>query len=130
MTQLGHVKDLSTAFVKVLGNKKAARQVYNISGERFVTFDGIAKVGALLGRWVGVSGIGSRALCTAVGYRLRRWAGGDPSAGMCVSPAIWRCANVIVNDTHPHPHLHAHAGLRQGNGCSRARANPLQRQGV
>ncbi|KAG2432970.1 hypothetical protein HXX76_008698 [Chlamydomonas incerta] len=43
VTQLGHVKDLSTAFIKVLGNKKAARQVYNISGERFVTFDGIAK---------------------------------------------------------------------------------------
>lgn len=40
--QLGHVKDLSTAFVNCLGNEKAARQVYNISGERFVTFDGIA----------------------------------------------------------------------------------------
>lgn len=43
VTQLGHVKDLATAFVKILGNKKAARQIYNISGERFVTFDGIAK---------------------------------------------------------------------------------------
>lgn len=43
VTQLGHVKDLATAFVKVLGNKKAAKQVYNISGERLVTFDGIAR---------------------------------------------------------------------------------------
>ncbi|MEW5304330.1 MAG: hypothetical protein WDW38_011032 [Sanguina aurantia] len=43
VTQLGHVKDLATAFVKVIGNKKAARQVYNVAGERFVTFDGIAK---------------------------------------------------------------------------------------
>ncbi len=43
MTQLGHVKDLATAFVKVLDNPKASKQVYNISGERFVTFDGIAK---------------------------------------------------------------------------------------
>ena len=43
VTQLGHVKDLATAFVKVLGNDKASKQVYNISGERFVTFDGIAK---------------------------------------------------------------------------------------
>jgi nucleoside-diphosphate-sugar epimerase len=43
VTQLGHVKDLATAFLKVLGNPKASRQVYNISGERFVTFDGIAK---------------------------------------------------------------------------------------
>ena len=43
MTQLGHVKDLATAFVKILGNPKAARQVYNLAGERFVTFDGLAK---------------------------------------------------------------------------------------
>lgn len=43
MTQLGHVKDLAAAFVKVLDNSRASKQVYNISGERFVTFDGIAK---------------------------------------------------------------------------------------
>jgi len=43
ITQLGHVKDLAVAFLKVLGNPKAKNQVYNISGERFVTFDGIAK---------------------------------------------------------------------------------------
>lgn len=43
VTQLGHVKDLASAFVKVLGNAKAKNQIYNISGERFVTFDGIAK---------------------------------------------------------------------------------------
>lgn len=47
VTQLGHVKDLATAFVKVLGNKAATKQVYNISGERYVTFDGIAKACAL-----------------------------------------------------------------------------------
>lgn len=34
VTQLGHVKDLAAAFRKVLGNPKAARQAYNISGER------------------------------------------------------------------------------------------------
>lgn len=43
VTQLGHVKDLATAFVKILGNPKASRQVYNVAGERFVSFDGIAK---------------------------------------------------------------------------------------
>lgn len=43
VTQLGHVKDLATAFVKILGNPKAANQVYNVAGDRFVTFDGIAK---------------------------------------------------------------------------------------
>lgn len=43
VTQLGHVKDLARAFVNVLGNHKAAGQIYNISGDRYVTFDGIAK---------------------------------------------------------------------------------------
>lgn len=43
VTQLGHVKDLATAFQKVLGNDKAKNQIYNISGERFVTFDGLAR---------------------------------------------------------------------------------------
>jgi nucleoside-diphosphate-sugar epimerase len=43
VTQLGHVADLADAFVAVLGNEKAMGQVYNISGERYVTFDGLAK---------------------------------------------------------------------------------------
>lgn len=43
VTQLGHVKDLADAFRICLGNSKAYQQVFNISGERFVTFDGIAK---------------------------------------------------------------------------------------
>ena len=47
VTQLGHVKDLATAFVKVLGNTAATKQTYNISGERYVTFDGLVKACAL-----------------------------------------------------------------------------------
>ncbi|KAM1749403.1 hypothetical protein FF1_010240 [Malus domestica] len=43
ITQLGHVKDLATAFIKVLGNEKASKQVFNISGDKYVTFDGLAK---------------------------------------------------------------------------------------
>lgn len=43
MTQLGHVKDLAKAFIQVLGNEKASQQVFNISGEKYVTFDGLAK---------------------------------------------------------------------------------------
>lgn len=43
VTQLGHVKDLASAFLKIVGNPKSSRQVYNVAGERFVTFDGIAK---------------------------------------------------------------------------------------
>lgn len=36
-------QDLANAFVAVLANEKTYHQVYNISGERYVTFDGIAK---------------------------------------------------------------------------------------
>jgi UDP-glucose 4-epimerase len=43
ITQLGHVKDLSLAMCKVLGNSTAVRQIYNVSGDRFVTFDGLAQ---------------------------------------------------------------------------------------
>lgn len=37
------MQDLAKAFLQVLGNEKASKQVYNISGEKYVTFDGIAK---------------------------------------------------------------------------------------
>ena len=43
ITQLGHVKDLAMAMVNILENDKAIGQIYNISGERFVTFDGLAR---------------------------------------------------------------------------------------
>lgn len=36
-------QDLATAFIKVLGNPKASKQVYNISGSKYVTFDGLAR---------------------------------------------------------------------------------------
>ncbi|CAI9103590.1 OLC1v1002103C1 [Oldenlandia corymbosa var. corymbosa] len=49
ITQLGHVKDLAKAFVLVLGNEKASREVFNISGEKYVTFDGLAKACAKAG---------------------------------------------------------------------------------
>lgn len=43
ITQLGHVQDLATAMVKVLGNDTAKGQVYNISGDRYITFNGLAR---------------------------------------------------------------------------------------
>ncbi|KAI9099103.1 hypothetical protein K1719_024870 [Acacia pycnantha] len=49
VSQLGHVKDLAKAFVKVLANAKASRQVFNISGDKYVTFDGLAKACAKAG---------------------------------------------------------------------------------
>ncbi len=46
ITQLGHVKDLAAAMAAVLGNHKAINQIYNVSGSRYVTFDGLARAGA------------------------------------------------------------------------------------
>ncbi|MBD2122260.1 NAD-dependent epimerase/dehydratase family protein [Trichocoleus sp. FACHB-262] len=43
LTQLGHVQDLAQAMANVLGNPTAIGQVYNISGDRYVTFDGLAR---------------------------------------------------------------------------------------
>lgn len=47
LTQLGHVKDLATAMMGVLGNPRAVGQIYNVSGDRYVTFDGLARACAV-----------------------------------------------------------------------------------
>ncbi|MEH2319482.1 NAD-dependent epimerase/dehydratase family protein [Nostoc sp.] len=47
ITQLGHVKDLAWAMTQVLGNEQAIGEIYNISGDRFVTFDGLARASAV-----------------------------------------------------------------------------------
>ena len=49
ITQLGHVKDLAKAFIQVLGNEKASKEVFNISGDKYVTFDGLARACAKAG---------------------------------------------------------------------------------
>jgi UDP-glucose 4-epimerase len=46
-TQFGHVRDLAQAMVQVLGNSRAIGQIYNVSGERYVTFDGLARACAI-----------------------------------------------------------------------------------
>jgi UDP-glucose 4-epimerase len=43
ITQFGHCKDLSFAMAAVLGNNAAVGQIYNVSGDRYVTFDGLAR---------------------------------------------------------------------------------------
>lgn len=47
LTQLGHVQDLAAAMAAVLGNPQAIGQIYNLSGDRFVTFDGLARACAV-----------------------------------------------------------------------------------
>jgi nucleoside-diphosphate-sugar epimerase len=46
-TQFGHVQDLAKAMCKVLGNSNTIGQIYNISGDRYVTFDGLARACAV-----------------------------------------------------------------------------------
>jgi nucleoside-diphosphate-sugar epimerase len=43
ITSLGHVKDLACAFRASMSNPNAINQVYNITGERYVTFDGLVR---------------------------------------------------------------------------------------
>ncbi|WP_448601810.1 NAD-dependent epimerase/dehydratase family protein [Thermoleptolyngbya sp.] len=43
LTQFGHCQDLAAAMVAVLGNERAIGQIYNVSGDRAVTFDGLAR---------------------------------------------------------------------------------------
>lgn len=47
LTQLGHVYDLAMAMTQVLGNQQAVGKIYNISGDRYVTFDGLARACAI-----------------------------------------------------------------------------------
>ncbi|MBD1834608.1 NAD-dependent epimerase/dehydratase family protein [Cyanobacteria bacterium FACHB-472] len=47
ITQFGHVKDLAAAMAAVLGKSQAAGQIYNVSGDRYVTFDGLARACAV-----------------------------------------------------------------------------------
>ena len=43
ITQFGHCKDLARAMAAVLGNEAAVGQIYNVSGDRYITFDGLAR---------------------------------------------------------------------------------------
>lgn len=47
ITQLGHCQDLAAAMASVLGLPQAVGQIYNVSGERYVTFDGLARACAV-----------------------------------------------------------------------------------
>ena len=42
ITQFGHIRDLAEGMASILGNKKAVGKIYNLSGNRYVTFDGLA----------------------------------------------------------------------------------------
>ena len=47
ITQFGHIQDLAAAMASVLGNETAIGKIYNISGDRYVTFDGLASACAV-----------------------------------------------------------------------------------
>jgi nucleoside-diphosphate-sugar epimerase len=42
ITQFGHVQDLALGMAKILGNETAVGKIYNLSGDRYITFDGLA----------------------------------------------------------------------------------------
>ena len=42
ITQFGHVRDLAEAMARVLGNETAIGKIYNVSGDRYITFKGLA----------------------------------------------------------------------------------------
>ena len=42
ITQFGHIQDLAIAMASILGNDAAIGKIYNVSGDRYVTFDGLA----------------------------------------------------------------------------------------
>ncbi|PSB24668.1 NAD-dependent epimerase/dehydratase family protein [Stenomitos frigidus] len=47
LTQFGHVQDLAQAMTQVLGKASAVGQIYNVSGDRYITFDGLARACAV-----------------------------------------------------------------------------------
>ncbi|WP_338442125.1 NAD-dependent epimerase/dehydratase family protein [Synechococcus elongatus IITB4] len=47
LTQLGHVEDLAAAMVAAVNHPRAIGQVYNLSGDRYVSFDGLARACAI-----------------------------------------------------------------------------------
>jgi nucleoside-diphosphate-sugar epimerase len=44
ITQFGHIQDLAKGMAAVLGKEQAIGQIYNISGDRYVTFAGLARL--------------------------------------------------------------------------------------
>jgi len=42
ITQFGHIQDLALGMASILGNEDAIGKIYNMSGDRYVTFDGLA----------------------------------------------------------------------------------------
>jgi nucleoside-diphosphate-sugar epimerase len=57
LRELMHVKslvqDLAKAFIKVLGHPNASQQIFNISGAKYVTFDGLARACAKVNNFFG-----------------------------------------------------------------------------
>ncbi|PIG92131.1 NAD-dependent epimerase/dehydratase family protein [Gloeocapsopsis sp. IPPAS B-1203] len=47
ITQFGHVYDLAQAMCQILGSTQAIGEIYNVSGDRYVTFDGLARACAV-----------------------------------------------------------------------------------
>ena len=114
VTQLGHVKDLATAFVKCLGNGKASRQIYNVAGA-------LPLFCAALDRSLDTLRIER----IASESQSRLWRQGPTARRIAVKwPERPHCRRAL-RDVRRH-----REGVRRGHGQARARARALQPQGL
>ena len=105
ITQLGHVKDLAKAMCLVLGNKQAIGQIYNISGDRYVTFDGLARACA---EAVGLGGGGIK----IVHYDPKQYDFGKRKAFPLRLQHFFADVHKAMNELNWHPDLDLISGLK------------------
>jgi UDP-glucose 4-epimerase len=105
ITQLGHVQDLAQAMAAVLGNAQAVGQIYNISGDRYVTFDGLARACAA------AAGKPPEAI-KLVHYNPRQFDFGKRKAFPLRVQHFFTSINKALNELHWQPKFDLVSGLR------------------
>ncbi len=104
ITQMGHVKDLATAMSHVLGNNQAIGQIYNISGDRYVTFDGLARACA--------AAAGTASEVKIVHYDPKQFDFGKRKAFPLRMQHFFACVHKAMNQLNWHPEFDLISGLK------------------
>jgi nucleoside-diphosphate-sugar epimerase len=104
LTQFGHVQDLAQAMANVLGNPKAVGQIYNVSGDRYVTFDGLARACA--------QAAGKSTDLKIVHYDPKQFDFGKRKAFPLRAQHFFADIHKAMADLHWHPHFDLVAGLK------------------
>ncbi|GAC1467667.1 MAG: NAD-dependent epimerase/dehydratase family protein [Chamaesiphon sp.] len=105
MTQLGHVKDLARAMAAVLGNHQAVEQIYNVSGDRFITFDGLARACATAAGY-------SPAALQIIHYEPKKFDFGKRKAFPFRMQHFFASINKAMTELDWHPQFDLLAGLK------------------